>query len=322
MSTLVCAIPFVSALFTACAPPGPLAVGYVEGDYVLVAPIETAQIASVEVRRGDRVTPDQALVRLEVRDAEIAVASARAGLARAEQQQANLLQGRRPEEIAVVEAALASAQAQADEAARVLKRRADLLARGILAQAEFDNAETTMQQTRSKVAELQADLAVAKLPARPQEIKAADAGVDQARSSLDQALWRLENRTLSIAGAGTVFDVIRTAGEVAGPQAPVVSILPDGATKLKLYVPETALSQIAIGQDLNVNCDGCSVDMTARISYISPSPEFTPPVIYSTENRQKLVYLIEATPNPGAVALKPGQIVDVALTKPVAAATE
>jgi len=311
MSGLICAVPLISSLFSVCAAPGPFAVGYVEGEYVLVAPIETAQIEGIEVRRGDHVKPDEPLVRLAVRDAEIAVASANAGLARAQQQLANLLEGRRPEEIAVVEAALASAQAQDEEAARVLKRRADLLARGILAQAEFDNAQTAMQQARSKVKELEADLAVARLAARPQEIKAAEAAVKQAQSTLDQALWRLDNRILRVAQPGTVFDIIRNAGEVAGPQAPVISILPDGATKLKLYVSEPSLSGIAIGTVLEVRCDGCGAGMRAAISYISPSPEFTPPVIYSTDNRQKLVYLIEARPGPDASALKPGQIVDV-----------
>ncbi len=313
MGSFLCALPLMSAFFTWCGDGAPLAVGYVEGEYVLVAPIETAQISRINVRRGDRVAAGQSLAKLERRDAEIAVAQARAGLARAEGQLANLLQGRRPEEIAVVEASLGSALAQETEADRVLKRRADLLARGILSQAEYDNALTAKQQASAKVAELKADLAVAKLPARPQEIKAAEAAVAQARAGLDQARWRLDKRTLSISQPGEVFDIIRNAGEVAGPQAPVISVLPDGATKLRLFLPEPDLSQLSIGSALTVHCDGCGAGMTATVSYISTDPEFTPPVIYSTQNRQKLVYLIEARPDKGASALKPGQIVDVVL---------
>ena len=112
---------------------------------------------------------------------------------------------------------------------------------------------------------------------------------------------------------GTVFDVIRDVGEVAGPQAPVVSLLPEGAIKLRLYVPEQSLSRLEIGTALSVECDECEPGITAKISYISPDPEFTPPVIYSLENRQKLVYLVEARldgPNP---VLRPGQIVNVDL---------
>jgi len=67
-----------------------------------------------------------------------------------------------------------------------------------------------------------------------------------------------------------------------------------------------------VGETLNVACDGCAEGQSARVTYISDAPEFTPPVIYSLENRQKLVYLVEARPTGDSV-LKPGQIIDVSL---------
>ena len=314
MMSLVCAIPVIASLFS-CGGAGPLAVGYVEGEYVLVAPIETAQIVDLAVRRGDRVTAGEALARLERRDAEIAVAQAAAGLAQAERQLANLQEGRRPEEIASIEASLSSAKAQATEAERVLQRQSDLLKQGISTQAAYDSASTAVELNRAKVSELEANLAVARLPARENEIKAAQAAVDQAGAVLESAEWRLSKRVLSIPQAGVVSDIIRNAGEVAGPQAPVLSVLPDGAFKLRVYVPETALSSIRVGAGLMVRCDGCGEGMRATVSYISPDPEFTPPVIYSLENRQKLVYLVEARPDDDAWALTPGQIVDVDLAE-------
>ncbi len=313
MMSLVCSLPLVAGLFAACNGAGPLAVGYVEGEYVLVAPIEIAQIVDLAVRRGDRITAGAPLARLEKRDAEIAVAQAAAGLAQAERQLANLQEGRRPEEIASIVASLRSAEAQAAEAERVLQRQSDLLSQGIATQATYDSASTALELNRAKVSELEANLAVAKLPARANEIKAAQAAVEQAEAVLESAEWRLARRVLSIPQAGTVSDIIRNTGEVAGPQAPVLSVLPDGALKLRVYVPETALSRIAVGKVLSVQCDGCGEGMRATVSYISPDPEFTPPVIYSLENRQKLVYLVEARPNDDAWALAPGQIVDVDL---------
>lgn len=311
--SFICAIPVVAGLFSACAADGPLAVGYVEGEYVLVAPIETAQIVELAVRRGDRVTAGSALARLEKRDAEIAVAQAAAGLAQAERQLANLKEGRRPEEIASIAASLRSAKAQAAEAERVLQRQADLLKQGISTQASHDSAATAVELNRAKVSELEANLAVARLPARVNEIKAAQAAVDQAGAVLESAEWRLAKRVLTIPQSGVVSDIIRNSGEVAGPQAPVLSVLPDDALKLRVYVPETALSRIAVGKVLSVRCDGCGEGMEATVSYVSPDPEFTPPVIYSLETRQKLVYLVEARPNADAWALAPGQIVDVDL---------
>jgi HlyD family secretion protein len=129
MTSFICAIPLLAGLLSVCEAPGTLAVGYVEGEYVLVSPIETAQIVELSVKRGDRIEAGQPLVRLERRDAEIAVAQSAAGLAQAEGQLSNLQQGRRPEEIASIAAALDSAKAQANEARRVLQRQSDLLAR-------------------------------------------------------------------------------------------------------------------------------------------------------------------------------------------------
>ena len=88
-------------------------------------------------------------------------------------------------------------------------------------------------------------------------------------------------------------------------------MLPDGAVKLRLYLPEESFSSVKVGSLLDVHCDGCKPGLTARVSYVSPDPEFTPPVIYSLETRQKLVFLIEARPEGEASPLQPGQIVDV-----------
>lgn len=312
--SFVCAIPLISSLFPGCAPAPPLATGYVEGQYVLIAPVEISQIDQITVRRGDRYGAGQALVYLERRDAEIDLNKARAAHEQAKSVLGNLSQGRRPEEIAVIEASLLSARLQATEMARELARVKDLLDRGIAAQATYDQAETNNAVAAARVKELQANLSVARLPAREDEIKAARAAVSQAGAQVENAIWRLSKRTLSAEMDGTVVDLIRSAGEVAGPQSPVLSVLPDGAVTLRLYVPEYSLSQIALGQVLQVGCDGCPAGLSAKINYISDGPEFTPPVIYSLENRQKLVYLIEALPLGDSIRLKPGQIVNVDLS--------
>lgn len=313
MIDFLCALPLAAWLFSTCAPPPPLAVGYVEGEYVLIAPIETTRVIEVDVRRGDRVEPGQRLAVLETRDVEILVAEAEAALAKAESQLANLRLGKRPEEIAMIEASLASAKAQAGEAARVEQRQERLVERGIATRANLDDASTKLEMARAAVVELEASLAAARLPARDDEIEAATAAVEQARAAVERARWRLSERELSHTSQATVFDIIRNPGEVAGPAAPVLSVLPDGAVKLRLYVPEEAVADVAPGSELDVRCDGCGEGMRAQVIYVADEPEFTPPVIYSLENRQKLVYLVEARPHGEARALKPGQIVDVHL---------
>ncbi|MCB1385809.1 MAG: HlyD family efflux transporter periplasmic adaptor subunit [Nitratireductor sp.] len=313
MTGLLCSLPFVASLIAACAPPPPLATGYVEGEYVLVAPVETARIETLAVRRGDRLEAGGEFAMLERQDADIAVAQARAALAEARSKLANLRTGRRPEEIAVLEASLASAEAQAGDARRTLERQESLIGSGATTAARLDDARTALNIADAKVAEVRANLEVARLPARAGEIAAAEAAVEQAAAAFRNAQWRLSQRRLSAPAAGTVYDIIRHPGEIAGPQAPLLSFLPDGAVKLRAYVPQSALARIAIGGALAVSCDACPQGLAARITYVSDDPEFTPPVIYSIDSRQKLVYLVEAVPMGEADMLKPGQIVDVDL---------
>ncbi|TIQ24861.1 MAG: HlyD family efflux transporter periplasmic adaptor subunit, partial [Mesorhizobium sp.] len=203
--------------------------------------------------------------------------------------------------------------AQAADAKRRYTRASDLFKRGTGTQADFDTASATLETANAQLGQAEANLAVGGLPARPETIKAAENQVSQAQSTLEQARWRLSKRVLAAPSPGRVNDVIRNPGDTAGPTAPVISMLPDGAVKLSVYVPENAFSSVKVGTLLNVHCDGCGPDVKARISYVSPDPEFTPPVIYSLETRQKLVYLVEARPEGDAGALQPGQIVDVDL---------
>lgn len=310
--SLLCSLPVIASLFAACAPPAPFATGYVEGEYTLVAPVATAQVATVAVQRGDRVAAGEVLVTMERQDAEIALAEAGANLAQAESQLADLLEGARPEEIDVIEATLASARLQADEARRERDRVIRLSERGVTTEAQREDAITGADVADARVAQVTAELAVARLPARPQAIARAKAAVAAAKAVRARMEWQLEQRSLSLPQPVTVVDVIRQSGEIAGPAAPVLSVLAEGAVKLRLYIPEAAYAKVLVGDLLEVGCDGCAPGLRARISYVADQPEFTPPVIYSLENRQKLVYLIEARPE-GEHALKPGQIVNVAL---------
>lgn len=310
--SLLCSLPVIASLFAACAPPAPFATGYVEGEYTLVAPVATAQVATVAVQRGDRAAAGEVLVTMERQDAEIALAEAGANLAQAESQLADLLEGARPEEIDVIEATLASARLQADEARRERDRVIRLSERGVTTEAQREDAITGADVADARVAQVTAELAVARLPARPQAIARAKAAVAAAKAVRARMEWQLEQRSLSLPQPVTVVDVIRQSGEIAGPAAPVLSVLADGAVKLRLYIPEAAYAKVLVGDLLEVGCDGCAPGLRARISYVADQPEFTPPVIYSLESRQKLVYLIEARPE-GEHALKPGQIVNVAL---------
>jgi HlyD family secretion protein len=111
-----------------------------------------------------------------------------------------------------------------------------------------------------------------------------------------------------------VHDTLYSEGEYVNAGQPVVSLLPPGNLKMRFFVPETIVGALKLGQEVRAVCDGCGAPIGAKISYVSRQAEFTPPVLYSREQRAKLVFLIEARPAPAdALRLKPGQPLDVSL---------
>jgi HlyD family secretion protein len=147
---------------------------------------------------------------------------------------------------------------------------------------------------------------------RQYEIAAQRAMVEQARAGLAQAEWRVTQRHVMSPVAAMVADTYARPGETINAGTPVVSLLPPQNILVRFFVPETELATLHVGDRVAIGCDACAPDLTAAITFIAPQPEYTPPVIYSEGNREKLVYLIEAHPSAEqAVQLKPGQPVDV-----------
>ncbi|MEC3863093.1 HlyD family efflux transporter periplasmic adaptor subunit [Mesobacterium sp. TK19101] len=310
---MLCSIAILAGLLPFCDPPPPRAVGYVEGEYILVAPIELARIETLDVALGDRVEADRQLGTQEARDARLAVAEADAAVARAKSELADLTQGARAAEIDVAQAGVQSAKATRAEAEREFARVEDLFTRGVASQAQFDTARSALQTAQAKEREANARLDVLRLPARPDRIAAGKAAVAQATAALDTATWRLEQRRLVAPVAGEITDIYRHVGDLSGPQAPLLELLPIGGVSVHFFLPEASFSKVAVGDRLSVACDGCAAGLSVIVSSIADAPEFTPPVIYARETRQKLVYLVRARPDPASRALKPGQIVDVQL---------
>jgi HlyD family secretion protein len=112
--------------------------------------------------------------------------------------------------------------------------------------------------------------------------------------------------------SGTVQQIYFREGETVPAQRPVISLMPPGNMKVRFYVPEADLPKLAIGDEVRVTCDNCSADLTAKIYFIATSAEYTPPVIYSLDERNKLVYLVQARPSRPD-ALRVGQPVSVYL---------
>jgi len=122
----------------------------------------------------------------------------------------------------------------------------------------------------------------------------AEAALRTAEARLASSQSRLTRRQVFSPAAGTIQQIYYRPGETVPAGRPVLALLPPGNIKLRFFVPETVLPKIALGDNVRVRCDGCKEDIPARVTFISRSSEFTPPVIYSLEERNKLVYMVEA----------------------------
>jgi HlyD family secretion protein len=220
--------------------------GWIEGDFIFVAPDEAGRVERLNVREGVSVGTGEPLFTLD-----------------SDLQQADLK---------VAEAALAVARQTFERTERLLKT-------GAGSQKSYDEAEADLRE--------------------------AEARANAART-------RLARRQLSSPVSGVVQQVYYRPGEMVPAARAAISILPPGNIKVRFFVPQAMLPRIAIGDAVTVRCDGCSESIAANLSFIANAAEFTPPVIYSLEERQKLVFLVEARAEK-TDGLRVGQPVSVEL---------
>ena len=286
--------------------------GYVEAEPIRLAASASGRLQTLSVQRGDSVSAGQPLFTLDSDKEQAAVAEANARLAQAKAQAADLDTGKRPSEIATVQAGLESAQASLQAADAELARQQKLVAQRYLPVANLDTYRAQRDTAAAKVREFQAQLNTAQLAGRDQARLAAQANIQSANAALAQAQWQLDQKAITAPQHGLVDDTFYRAGEWVAAGSPVLSILPPENRKIRFFVPEPRLGTLQIGQGISVSCDGCGDPMAMTISYISPQAEYTPPVIYSKDSREKLVVMVEAVPNAtDAARLKVGQPVDV-----------
>jgi HlyD family secretion protein len=289
--------------------------GYVEGTYVYVSAESAGRIVERPVAAGDTVEEGAVLARLDDSEEKEAVAGAEARLAQANAQLANLRSGQRDEEISVIAARLAEARTSFNLAEEDYRRKLVLRERGIVAQSAVDDAKAKRDAAESNANAIERELIVARLPARPEEIAAAERNVAAEEAALAQAKIQLERRQLKAPASGRIEETFYERGERVSAGQPVVSLLPDTNRKIRFFLPEPELSRARIGQKIAVACDGCSEGLAAEIDLIATEAEFTPPILYSKDSREKLVFRIEARPLDAAAELKVGQPVDVRLVE-------
>jgi HlyD family secretion protein len=293
--------------------------GYVEAEYVHVASPVAGALSELRVRRGQQVKAGEPLFVLEQDYERAALAVATHSLKQAADKLANAMKGQRAPELAAISARLGQAGASLRQAETEFKRRQTLFAERTISAEEMDKARTEYELRVQQVREMSANLSTAKLGARTDEISAAQAEVEAAKARVEQAAWTLAQKSQAAPAASLVFDTLFSQGEWVPAGKPVAVLLPPGNIKVRFFVPEESVGRLSLGQEAVVRFDGAAAgaagDVPVRISYISAQAEYTPPILFSSDNRAKLVFLVEARPAPDqALVLHPGQPVDVRLT--------
>jgi len=287
--------------------------GYLEADYVYAAATTAGTIATLEVEEGEAVAEGGVLFTLSSGQQQALVDAARARVAAAQATLANLMTGSRSEEIEVIRASLEKAQSDLALARSNLERSERLFASGTIPRVRLDQDRAAATAAEAQVMQLQAQVQVAELPARSAQQVAAEAELAAARAESARAELDLADREVRATAAGVVDRIYFRPGEMAPAGTPVVSILPEGSLKARFFVDQDRRAALARGEAVTISCDGCPADIAGTVTYIAAEPQTTPPVIYSREERSRMVFMAEAVlAEPGN--LLPGQPVNVRLS--------
>lgn len=284
--------------------------GYVESETLFFAAPTSGTLAKLEVDRGERVPAGASLFQVDTGPADAMQAQADAAERIAETKLADARRGQRPQELDVIQAQKAAAEASLTQAKVHLDRVKALQLSGVASKATLDDATAAYATALANYSHVLRQIDVARLGARSDQIEAAKSGITQAKANAEETRLRVGQLSPKAPIAGLIEDVFYRPGEWVPANQPVVALLPDDRIKIRFYVPQAVVARYRPGRVVQVSCDGCGEPRTAVIRYVSPRVEFTPPVIYSRKSRDRLVFLVEASPQRPR-GLAPGQPIDV-----------
>ena len=232
---------------------------------MFVGPDETGRVETLHVREGDQVTAgaplfavDADLQRSDVNTTTAQVAEARERLRRLEAPQ------QRTEEIAVMEAQEKRAEAMLQLSTSELDRQKQLTARAVGTQAALDTAKANFNRDKAALEEVRRQITVARLSAREEDIAAARQSLAAAEARKSSAETKLARRKLVSPVSGAVQQIYYRPGEMVPAGRPVLSILPPGNIKVRFFVGEPLLPKVALGDAVEVTCDGCAKPIAAQ----------------------------------------------------------
>jgi HlyD family secretion protein len=248
--------------------------GYGEADYVYLSSQDPGIVGELFVREGDNIAAGAPVFRLDPERLGYEAQSAAA-------------------QHSATADAVRTAQANAILAARNYARGAELAAQGFYPRARLDADRAARDVASAQLAQARREAAAA-------------------RAQTGLAEERVSDTSIRAPAGGTIEQIFHRPGEVVSPGAPIVALLPPQNMKVRFFAPQAMLARLPVGAHISVSCDGCAHAFVGHVSFVAQQPQFTPPVIYSLDQREKLVFLVEARFD-APTTIRPGVPVDVRL---------
>ncbi len=276
--------------------------GYIEGDDLYLSAPMAGTIRSVFVVEGGRVSAGQKLFTIDPATLSAQGEQAQANTAAARTQIASAEATARQANAELAAARAAEDHARSDLNRLLMVQRDDAAA---VAGKDLDAARAALRDANARVTAAQRTF-----DARQAQVAAARAQTVQAQGGEREVQIRVGQLSPTAPAPARVEDVFFQPGEWVSANQAVVSLIPDNKVKIRFYVPEHELARYLPGRSVRFSCDGCAKGLDAVIRYVSPRPEFTPPIIFSRDSRDRLVFMVEAYPQRPQ-GLQPGLPVDV-----------
>jgi HlyD family secretion protein len=290
--------------------PTPLFQGYVEGENLYVASSLEGRLVKRNVERGQRVKKGELLFQIDPKPESIAMRQLAEEKKEAEYVKIDLEKPRRPLEIQVLQDQVDIADANLILANIRLKRYNELYTKQATDLDHLDEARSRVKELEASKAQAVANLKLGQMGARIDQIQAQDTRVSQAHFATEIGAWKLSQKTLRAPVDGLVFDTYYQEGEFVAAGHPVLSLLSTQNIRIEFFVPARILPQLHLNQIVYFNCEGCQAENQAVIHYISPEAEYIPPLVYSRENSDKIVFRVKAKISE-PLQFKPGQPVEI-----------
>jgi HlyD family secretion protein len=274
--------------------------GNVDIRQVQLAFQDTGRIVRVLANEGDHVKAGQVLAELDPVRYSSAMARAEAQVALQREVLARLEAGSRPQEIAEVQARVRAAEALLKDADQRKARTWQLAENQFVSRQLLDDTATAVETAAANLDALRKTAELVVQGPRKEDIAAARAQLQANQATLELARHELTDTRLIAPTNGVVQNRILEAGDMAFPQTPVFTLALTDPVWVRAYISEPDLGKIAEGMAATVTTDSFpGKGYAGWIGFISPTSEFTPKQVETSDLRTRLVYQIRVyVPNP------------------------